>query len=70
MQIEVATGPELKDLRETAGLTQTEVAAAMGITDRAYLSVIEGKSVVRKATADRYRRAVYGLTHTETAKEA
>lgn len=70
MQIEATSGPELRDLREAARLTQAEVAEAMGIADRAYLSVIESKAVVRKVTADRYRNAVHALARTDAARTA
>lgn len=58
------TGDELRALRESHGLTQAQVAQAMGSTQQ-HVSVIEGKASVRAKTADRYRRAVYAYTDTE-----
>lgn len=65
----MTTGQELKALREEAGLTQAQVAGAMG-THASYLPVVEGKAVVKKRAADRYRAAVDALTHTQTARTA
>lgn len=69
MQIEVTTGPELRELREAAGLTQAQVATLIG-SGQHYISVIESKVLVKKATADRYRAAVQALSHTQTSQSA
>lgn len=65
----MVSGQELKRLREEAGLTQAQVASVMG-SHASYLPVIEGKAVVRRKTADRYRAAVDALTHTPDARTA
>jgi transcriptional regulator with XRE-family HTH domain len=61
--VEITTGQELRDLREEHGLTQTQLAKALGTTQQ-QVSVTESRAVVRERTAKKYRGAVYALAYT------
>ncbi len=52
------TGPELKDLREKAGVTQAQLALRAGWSHRAVVSQIEGRVLVAPGTAQRYLKAL------------
>jgi transcriptional regulator with XRE-family HTH domain len=51
------TGPELRKDRETAGISQEALAAALGVT-RPYISQIENRLRVTDALRRRYLRAL------------
>ena len=58
MDMDQTSGPLLRAYRESFGVTQTQVARAMG-TSRPYVTVLEGKVTIRNAaTARRYTEAV------------
>ena len=52
------TGPELKALRENAGVTQSQIASRAGWSHRAVVSQIEGRVSVAPGTAQRYLKAL------------
>lgn len=62
----MATGSELKEARELAGLTQEEVAAALGV-HRVTVVSWEGKAEVKPSKAKRFREAVARLSREEAA---
>jgi len=58
----LTSGEGLRAVREQHGLTQAQVAEAMG-TSRPYVTVLEGKSLIRSTkTIERYVAAVQTLT--------
>lgn len=54
------SGAELKEAREVAGLTQEQVATALGLS-RVTVVAWEGKAVVKAPKADRYLRVISDL---------
>jgi DNA-binding XRE family transcriptional regulator len=56
----MATGSELKEARELAGLTQEEIAAALGV-HRVTVVSWEGKAEVKPSKAKRFRDALAQL---------
>lgn len=60
------TGPELKEAREVAGLTQEQVALALGV-DRGTVISWEGKAIVKAPKAERYLRVVSELANQRDA---
>lgn len=55
------TGQRLQEARESAGLTQQQVADHLGVT-RQTVVTWEGKAEVKRSKADRFLQAVAQLT--------
>ena len=60
------SGPELREEREAAELTQVAIAEAMGVS-RSTVALGEGRAKVRPSFARRYREAVVVLTSEQVA---
>lgn len=60
------SGPELREEREAAELTQIAVAEAMGVS-RSTVVLGEGRAKVRPSFARRYREALATLSPKEAA---
>lgn len=60
------TGADLKDARELAGLTQEQVATALGLS-RQTINSWEGRARVVAPKADRYLRVISELASKDAA---